>query len=83
MIGKLFTVILQFEGIFSKRNFSEKSHQVKLLKNCQVCKYRLAFYNHDTKNQGTLYYRCQITRRQVSPNYCCRDFVFDPQTFNV
>jgi len=83
IIGKLFEILFHFEGIMRRFKIPVKSKQTKSKKSCQICKYRLAFYNSSSKIPGFLYYRCQITRKKVPYDFSCKDFVLDPQTYNV
>jgi len=83
IIGRLFEILFHFENILKRLKIPEKAKQAKSKKSCQTCKYRLAYYNSDEKIPGFLYYRCQITQKKVPPDYLCKDFVFDPQIYNV
>ncbi len=83
IIRKLFDILFQFEDIMSRFKIPVKTKPGKIRKTCQICKYRLAFFNSKSKNPGFLYYRCQITRKRVPMDFLCNDFVIDPQTYNV
>ena len=49
IIGKLIDILFQLENNFLASKIPEKIKAVKKSKNCQACKYRLAFYNQDAK----------------------------------
>ena len=83
IISKLFEILIHFENVLRVFKLSAKPKTIKLKKSCQICKYRLAFYDNEKESQGYLFYRCQISRKDVKPDFVCNDFVFDPQTYNV
>ena len=83
IIAKLFEILFHFEGIMRRFKIPVKSKQEKSKKCCQLCKYRLAYYNRNSKIPGFFYYRCQITKKKVPQDFLCNDFVFDSQTHNV
>ncbi|MBC8185640.1 hypothetical protein H8E88_31525 [candidate division KSB1 bacterium] len=83
IIRKLFDILFQFEDIMRRFKIPGKTKPGKIRKTCQICKYRLAFFNSKSNNPGFLYYRCQITRKKVPADFLCNDFVIDPQTYNV
>ena len=83
IISRLFEILFYFENVLRKFKLPVRAKPVKVRKSCQTCKYRLAYYNNNSKFPGYLYYRCQISKKKVAPNFLCKDFVFDPQTYNV
>ncbi len=72
----LLDILIELKTMSAK---SRLKKQFSRPRNCAVCKYRVPFFDFQKKTQTMVYYRCQLTKKKVDPDYFCENFILDPQ----
>lgn len=78
IIQKLIEILLLFDHLAKKSRPKEKNKE-PITQTCANCKNRVPFYLNDPDYNGYFYYRCQLTKKHVLPDYSCANFILDPQ----
>ena len=79
--NKIIRIVSNLDLMIRELQWNQTSVKSIKMKSCQNCKNRVVFFH--SEQDPYFYIKCRLKNKPVNPEDCCKNFILDPQNYEI